>query len=93
MADPERYPLSPAQRQTATQLPWYRAWLLSTGRTDAELDPKEATGARASADQHHPATADQHALPADAAAGDRGMDNTIPDPTSPPQHPHPFALP
>lgn len=27
MSSPERRPLSPAQRQTAAELPWYRTWL------------------------------------------------------------------
>jgi hypothetical protein len=46
VADPERRPLSPAQRQTATELPWYRTWLLSTGRTEAEVDPAEVDPAQ-----------------------------------------------
>jgi hypothetical protein len=32
-------PLTAAQRRAAAELPWYRAWLLSTGRAEAELDP------------------------------------------------------
>jgi hypothetical protein len=52
MADPERHPLTPAQRLTATELPWYRAWLLSTGRSEAEVDP----------------TTHQHAASVDVAA-------------------------
>jgi hypothetical protein len=36
--DSERLPLTPAQRQTAAELPWYRAWLLRTGRQASELD-------------------------------------------------------
>jgi hypothetical protein len=38
MPGPDQCPLSPGQRQAATQLPWYREWLLSTGRTVAEVD-------------------------------------------------------
>jgi hypothetical protein len=38
MPGSDQCPLSPAQRQAATELPWYRAWLLSTGRTVAEVD-------------------------------------------------------
>jgi hypothetical protein len=38
-AHTDRRPLTPAQRRTAAELPWYRAWLLSTGRTEAELEP------------------------------------------------------
>jgi hypothetical protein len=41
MADNDRRPLTPEQRRTAAELPWYRAWLLSTGRTEAELGPDE----------------------------------------------------
>jgi hypothetical protein len=37
--DEPRRPLTPAQRRAAAELPWYRAWLLSTGRAEAELDP------------------------------------------------------
>ena len=37
--DEPRRPLTPAQGRTTAALPWYRAWLLSTGRTEAELDP------------------------------------------------------
>jgi hypothetical protein len=37
--DEPRLSLTPAQRRAAEQLPWYRAWLLSTGRTKAELEP------------------------------------------------------
>jgi hypothetical protein len=37
--DEPRLPLTLAQRRTAAQLPWYRAWLLSTGRTETELEP------------------------------------------------------
>jgi hypothetical protein len=37
--DDARRPLTPAQRRTAAELPWYRAWLLSTGRTETELEP------------------------------------------------------
>ncbi len=33
----EQLPLTPAQQQTARQLPWYRAWLLGTGRSDREV--------------------------------------------------------
>jgi hypothetical protein len=46
MPGPERRPLSLAQRQTAAELPWYRAWLLSTGRTEAEVDPAEVDPAQ-----------------------------------------------
>jgi hypothetical protein len=34
----DRLPLTPAQLQAARELPWYRAWLLSTGRTETELE-------------------------------------------------------
>jgi hypothetical protein len=27
-------------------LPWYRTWLLSTGRTEAEIDPAEVDPAQ-----------------------------------------------
>jgi hypothetical protein len=54
MPDPERWPLSPAQQRTSTELPWYRAWLLSTGRTEAEVD----------------STTDQHAPPVDTVVVD-----------------------
>jgi hypothetical protein len=37
--DEPRRPLTPAQGRTAALLPWYRAWLLSTGRAEAELEP------------------------------------------------------
>jgi hypothetical protein len=37
--DEPRRPLTPAQRRAAAELPWYRAWLLSTSRVEAELDP------------------------------------------------------
>jgi hypothetical protein len=37
--DEPRRPLTPAQRRVAAELPWYRAWLLSTSRADAELEP------------------------------------------------------
>jgi hypothetical protein len=51
----ERRPLSPAQRQTAAELPWYHTWLLSTGRTEAEVN----------------SITSQHASPVDAVvAGD-----------------------
>jgi hypothetical protein len=43
----EQLPLTPAQRQTARTLPWYRAWLLSTGRTPQE------TGASSEATWRH----------------------------------------
>jgi hypothetical protein len=33
-------PLTDAQRQTATELPWYRAWLLGTGRQAWQIDPR-----------------------------------------------------
>jgi hypothetical protein len=36
----DQQPLTSAQRQTAAELPWYRAWLLATGRTQAELQPE-----------------------------------------------------
>jgi hypothetical protein len=36
--DEPRRPLTPAQRRAAALLPWYRAWLLSTGRAEAELE-------------------------------------------------------
>lgn len=36
--DAPRLPLTPAQRRTAAELPWYRAWLLSTSRVEAELE-------------------------------------------------------
>jgi hypothetical protein len=50
-----KLPVSPAQRQTAAELPWYRTWLLSTGRTEAEVN----------------STTSQHASPVDAVvAGD-----------------------
>jgi hypothetical protein len=38
MADKDLLPLTPAQLQVAGELPWYRDWLLSTGRTEAELE-------------------------------------------------------
>jgi hypothetical protein len=41
--DEPRRPLTPAQRRAAAELPWYRAWLLSTGRTEGELGPDAAT--------------------------------------------------
>ena len=37
--DEPRRPLTPSQRHAAAELPWYRAWLLSTGRAEAELEP------------------------------------------------------
>jgi hypothetical protein len=37
--DEPRLPLTPAQRRATARLPWYRAWLLSTGRAEAELEP------------------------------------------------------
>jgi len=36
--DEPRLPLTVAQRRAAARLPWYRAWLLSTGRAEAEVD-------------------------------------------------------
>ena len=36
----ETRPLTPAQQQTASELPWYRDWLLSTGRAEEEVDPR-----------------------------------------------------
>jgi hypothetical protein len=41
MADDDRRPLTPEQRRTAAELPWLWAWLLSTGRTEAELEPDD----------------------------------------------------
>jgi hypothetical protein len=38
----EQRPLTPAQLRTAKALPWYRAWLLSTGRTEEELGDDQA---------------------------------------------------
>jgi hypothetical protein len=35
----EQKPLWPAQRDTARELPWYRAWLESTGREVVLVDP------------------------------------------------------
>jgi hypothetical protein len=40
--DEPRLPLTLAQRRAAAELPWYRAWLLSTGRAEAELEPDAA---------------------------------------------------
>jgi hypothetical protein len=37
--DEPRPPLTPVQRRTAAELPWYRVWLLSTGRAEVELQP------------------------------------------------------
>jgi hypothetical protein len=37
--DEPRLPLTPAQRRAAAELPWYRAWLRSTDRAEAELEP------------------------------------------------------
>jgi hypothetical protein len=37
--DEPRLPLTLAQRRAAALLPWYRAWLLSTGRIETELEP------------------------------------------------------
>jgi hypothetical protein len=54
MPGPEQHPLSPAQRQTAAELQWYRTWLLSTGRTEAEVN----------------STTYQHAPPVDVVVGD-----------------------
>jgi hypothetical protein len=31
--------LTDAQRATAAELPWYRAWLLATGREPWQVDP------------------------------------------------------
>jgi hypothetical protein len=70
MAGLERHPLSPSQRQTAGRLSWYRAWLLSTGRTDAEVGPEGVAGPWDGGNQQHPPTTDQHVLPAEAAAAD-----------------------
>jgi hypothetical protein len=64
----ERRPLSPAQQQTAIDLPWYRAWRQSTGRTKAEVDP----------------TTYQHAPPVDAAAGGDVRISEVPVPAEPP---------
>jgi hypothetical protein len=33
----DRKPLTPEQRKTAAEIGWYRAWLLASGRTEAEL--------------------------------------------------------
>jgi hypothetical protein len=39
-ANPEpRLPLTPAQQQTASELPWYRQWLLENGYTGDDLIP------------------------------------------------------
>jgi hypothetical protein len=39
-ANPEpRLPLTPAQQQTASGLPWYRQWLLENGYTEDDLIP------------------------------------------------------
>jgi hypothetical protein len=39
-ANPEpRLPLMPAQQQTASELPWYRQWLLKHGYTEDDLIP------------------------------------------------------
>jgi hypothetical protein len=39
-ASPElRLPLTPAQQQTASELPWYRQWLLEHGFTEDDLIP------------------------------------------------------
>jgi hypothetical protein len=40
--DEPRLPLTLAQCRAAAELPWYRAWLLSTGRAEAELEPDAA---------------------------------------------------
>jgi hypothetical protein len=32
-------PLTPAQQQTASELPWYRQWLLEHGYTEDHLIP------------------------------------------------------
>jgi hypothetical protein len=37
--DEPRVPLTPGQRRAAARLAWYRAWLLSTGRAEVELEP------------------------------------------------------
>jgi hypothetical protein len=34
-----RLPLTPAQQQTASELPWYRQWLLEHGYTEDDLIP------------------------------------------------------
>lgn len=39
-------PLTTAQRQSAARYPWYRKWLLDSGRTEADVDagrPKPTT--------------------------------------------------
>jgi hypothetical protein len=39
-ANPEpRLPLTPAQQKTASELPWYRQWLLDQGWTEDDLIP------------------------------------------------------
>jgi hypothetical protein len=40
MADNGRRPLTPAQRETAAGLPWYRAWLQRMGWRESDLDPE-----------------------------------------------------
>jgi hypothetical protein len=39
MAQDARRRLTPAQCRAAAELPWYRTWLLSTGRAEVELEP------------------------------------------------------
>jgi hypothetical protein len=34
----DRLPLTSAQQQTARETPWYRDWLLSTGRSPEEWE-------------------------------------------------------
>jgi hypothetical protein len=34
-----RLPLTPAQQETASELPWYRQWLLEHGYTEDDLFP------------------------------------------------------
>lgn len=42
-APTKKRPLTPEQIKTARELDWYRRWLLSTGRTEAEIDGEQAT--------------------------------------------------
>jgi hypothetical protein len=39
----EQAPLTPAQQQTARELPWYREWLLAHSRSEEEVDQEART--------------------------------------------------
>lgn len=39
----DQLPLTPAQQQTARELPWYREWLLAHGRSEEEVDQEART--------------------------------------------------